>query len=410
MKILVINAGSSSLKMQLFESESEKCLFKDIIDRIGLDKGSRDYSTHATHAAALNYGLKKLITKKIIKKLAEIKAVGHRVVHGGEKYSNPVKINTKVLAEIKKLCTLAPLHNPPNLAAILACQKLLPGVPQVAVFDTAFHQTMPEKAYLYALPYDYYQKNKIRRYGFHGTSHSYVAKETIKLLKKNATTSAGPRVALAKRGKSSKIVTCHLGNGASVTAVLNGKSVDTSMGFTPLEGLPMGTRCGDLDPAIIFELIKITKLAPTEVENILNKNSGLKGISGLSSDMRDLWEACDQKINALTKSAGQEKQTRSALALQIYCYKIAKYIGSYAAAMNGLDAITFTAGIGENAWYIREAVCDYLTFLGAKIDPTKNKKNQTEISTKSSKIKVFVIPTNEEMEIARQTKFIINNP
>lgn len=317
MKILVINAGSSSLKFQLIESAKDfACLHKGIIDRIGF-KGSAK-----NHTQALNMALQQILDKKILRSLQDIHAVGHRVVHGGEKYSSTVKITPQVIKEIKKLCELAPLHNPPNLEAIIACQKLLKNTPQFAVFDTAFHQTLPEKAYLYALPYQYYQKHNIRRYGFHGTSHSYVAKETIKLLDK----------------KNSKIITCHLGNGSSIAAVKNGKSIDTSMGFTPLEGLPMGTRSGDLDPAIVFQLMETLHLSTDQIDEILNKSSGLKGISGVSSDVRDLWKA-------------SKKNKRAKLALDILAYRTAKYIGAYTAALNGLDALTFTAGIGQHAYY-----------------------------------------------------------
>lgn len=369
MKILVINAGSSSLKYQLFEKKGNlNFLFKGIIERIG-QKGKIK-----NHHEAVKKALNTLKDKHIINDLKEIKAVGHRVVHGGEKYVKPTIITPKIQKEIQKLCKLAPLHNPPNLSGIKACKTLLKNVKQIAVFDTSFHQTIEPKAFLYALPYKYYDKLGIRKYGFHGTSHQYVSKETIKLLKK----------------KSSKIITCHLGNGSSVTAIKNGKSIDTSMGFTPLEGLPMGTRCGNIDPAIPAKLMEILKKSPEDIDKILNKSSGLKGISELSSDMRDLWKA--YKTN---------KKAR--LAISILSYKIAQYIGGYAASLNGLDAITFTGGIGEKADYVRKETCDYLSHLGVKLDIKKNKACEKVISSKNSKIKVFVIPTNEEKEIADQT-------
>lgn len=386
MLILVINAGSSSLKFQLIESKKDfSCLYKGIVDGIGLkksffDAGWKSKKIHqnllkTNHKKALQIALKILLQQKIITSLKQIDAVGHRVVHGGAKYSRATVINKKVMAAIQKLSSLAPLHNPHNLAAIKACIKLLPGVPQVAVFDTAFHQSMLKKAYLYALPYHFYKRLGIRRYGFHGTNHSYVSKKTIQLLKKD----------------KSKIVICHLGNGSSITAVKNGKCIDTSMGFTPLEGIPMGTRSGDIDPAIIFFLIKKLKLSPAKIEEILTKKSGLLGISEISSDVRDLW------------AAAQNNNVRASLTLEILAYRIAKYIGAYAAAMDGLDAISFTAGIGENAYYLRKSICDYFSYLNLKLDPVKNKKNAVSIHKKGSKIKVFVIPANEESEIADAT-------
>jgi len=382
MKILVINAGSSSLKFQLIDSgKNFSCLYKGLVDRIGFKDSKfieNNTTIHAIKAAdhykAIAIALEYLLKRKIIRNLDEIDAIGHRVVHGGEKYKNATKITPVVIGQIKKLCKFAPLHNPPNLAGILAAKKIFKNKPQVAVFDTAFHQTMPEKAFLYALPYQYYKQFGFRRYGFHGTSHLFVAKKTIGLLKK----------------KKSKIITCHLGNGSSITAVENGKSIDTSMGFTPLEGLPMGTRSGDVDPAIVFELMEILKISTKQVDEILNKSSGLKGISGLSSDMRDLWKAYD-------------KNRKARLAISILSYKAAKYIGSYAAALKGLDAITFTGGVGENAYYVRKEICDYFPFLGLKLDIQKNKKNNLEISAKNSKVKVYVIPTDEEHEIAEET-------
>lgn len=388
MKILVINSGSSSLKFQLFESSGGfACLYKGMIDRIGLTgtkfvENGKECETIAAqnHESAVKFAFSILLKKKLIKNPSEIKAVGHRVVHGGEKYLSATRITPAVLKQIKKLCELAPLHNPPNLASIMACKKILPKTPQVAIFDTAFHQSIPEKAFLYALPYEYYKRFGIRRYGFHGTSHKYVSTETAKLLK----------------SKKSKIIVCHFGNGSSITAVEDGRSIDTSMGFTPLEGLPMGTRCGDIDPAIVFELQEMLKISTDEIDNILNKKSGLKGLSGISSDMRDLWAVC-------------KSNPRAKLAMSVLAYRAAKYIGAYAAALCGLDAITFTAGIGENAWYLRKEICDYLTHLGVQLDAGKNKKNSLLISSNKSKIKVFVVPTNEEKEIALETAQILHH-
>jgi acetate kinase len=382
MLILVINAGSSSMKFQLMDSgKGFNVLVKGIVDRLGQkdqlfhdNKGHEETAKISNYQDALDYVFKHLIKHKIIKSLNDIKAVGHRVVHGGEAYKKPTVINPKVLKTITELSSLAPLHNPPNIEAIKASQKILPNIPQVAVFDTSFHQTMPEKAFLYALPLELYKKHNIRRYGFHGTSHAYILRQALKLLNK----------------KNAKVITCHLGNGCSVTATLNGKSIDTSMGFTPLEGLMMGTRSGDIDPALPLKLIKTLKTTPEEIDKLLNRESGLKGISGKYSDMRDIWSE-------------SKKDPKSKLAMEIYCYRIAKYIGSYAAALNGVDAIAFTAGIGENAWYIRKMVCDYLTFLGLTIDKKKNLVNKTIITTPKSKVKVLVIPTNEEKEIAQET-------
>lgn len=365
MKILVINAGSSSLKYELF-SQGLKPLHEGYIERIG-QKGQVP-----NHMTAVKKALDTILDRKLIKELSEIRAVGHRVVHGGEKYQKPTRITAAVQKEITRLCRLAPLHNPPNLAGIRACKKLLPKAVQVAVFDTAFHQTIPPKAYLYALPYDLYKKQGIRRYGFHGTSHSYVSKEAIRLL----------------REKNSRIVTCHLGNGSSITAVLNGKSIDTSMGFTPLEGVPMGTRCGNIDPAIALKLTE--KAGPQKADQILNTKSGFKGISGLSSDMRDLLKT-------------RKTRKRSQLAIDLFTYKVAQYIAAYSAALQGLDAIAFTGGIGQNSGYIRSQICHYLHHLGVKLNTRDNQANKTVVSAPSSKIKVFAIPTDEEKEIATQT-------
>lgn len=376
------------MKFQLMDSGKEfNVLVKGIVDRLGQkdqlfrdNKGHQETTKIGSYQEALDYVFKHLINHKIIKSLKDIKAVGHRVVHGGEAYKKPTLINPKVLKIITELSSLAPLHNPPNIEAIKACQKILPNIPQVAVFDTSFHQTMPEKAFLYALPLELYKKHNIRRYGFHGTSHAFVLRQALEILNK----------------KNAKVITCHLGNGCSVTATLNGKSIDTSMGFTPLEGLMMGTRSGDIDPALPLKLIKTLKTTPEEIDKLLNRESGLKGISGKYSDMRDIWNA-------------SKKDRKSKLAMEIYCYHIAKYIGSYTAALNGVDAIAFTAGIGENAWYIRKAVCEYLTFLGLTIDMKKNLVNKTVISTPKSKVKVLVIPTNEEKEIAQETLKLLKN-
>jgi len=386
MKILVINSGSSSMKFQLFESKNFACLFKGMIDRIGLpgtkfvEDGKAAGNVDApNHDSAVKFAFSMLLKKKLIKNPEEIDAIGHRVVHGGEKYRNATLITPTVLKQIKILCELAPLHNPPNLASILACKKILKKTPQVAIFDTAFHQSIPEKAFLYAIPFEYYKKFGIRRYGFHGTSHLYVANETARLLKR----------------KNSRIIVCHLGNGSSMTAVENGKSIDTSMGFTPLEGLPMGTRCGDIDPAIVFELQEILNVDTNEIDVILNRKSGLKGLSGISPDMRDLWAAA-------------KKNPRARLAISLLAYRAAKYVGAYSAALRGLDALSFTAGIGENAWYLREEICSYLEHLGIKLDSARNRKNALQISSKQSKVKVFVVPTNEEKEIAIETAHLLH--
>ncbi len=391
MKVLVINCGSSSLKYQLIDSESEKALAVGLCERIGIDgrlnhtpAGGEKVVVEApmgNHEAAIKMVLDALTDNNhgVIKSLSEIGAVGHRVVHGGEKFASSVVITEEVIAAIEECNDLAPLHNPANLIGIRACQAIMPGVPMVGVFDTAFHQTMPPKAYLYGLPYEYYEKYKIRRYGFHGTSHSYVAKKTLDLtgLDEN----------------NSKVIVCHLGNGASITAVLNGKSVDTSMGFTPLEGLIMGTRSGSIDPAIIEFIANKEGKSIEEIMNILQKKSGVYGMSGVSSDFRDLEAAAD---------SGNEK---AKIAKEVFIYRVARYIGSYAAAMNGVDAISFTAGLGENDMKVRASVLSYLEFLGIKVDTEKNNTRGKEIviTTDDSKVKVCVIPTNEELAIARET-------
>ena len=395
MNVLVINCGSSSLKFQLINSESEEVLAKGLCERIGIDGrltyqpagGDKAVSDKAmpTHTEAIQFVIDALTDAEtgVVKSLDEIGAVGHRVVHGGEKFANSVVITEDVLKAIEECNDLAPLHNPANLIGIHACQELMPGVPMVGVFDTAFHQTMPEKAYLYGLPYEYYEKYKVRRYGFHGTSHSFVSKHVAEFLGKDL--------------NDSKIIVAHLGNGASISAVLNGKCVDTSMGLTPLEGLVMGTRSGDIDPAIMEFIAKKENLDIAGVMNVLNKKSGVQGISGLSSDFRDLEEGME---------AGNERATA---AIEVFSYRVAKYIGSYVAAMNGVDVIAFTAGIGENAPIVRSKVLAYLGDLGITVDEEANSKRGDDfvISTPDSKVTVCVIPTNEELAIARETVALV---
>ena len=397
MKVLVINCGSSSLKYQLIDSDTEQVLAKGICERIKLDGSLTHQATGKEkiqieapmpdHSAAVKLVLQYLLDEKLgaIKNLDEIAAVGHRVVHGGEKFSSAVLINDEVLAAIEECCDLAPLHNPANLIGIRACQELMPGVPQVAVFDTAFHQTMPDYAYTYGIPYEYYEKYGVRRYGYHGTSHSFVSKETIKFANLDP--------------KTAKVIVCHLGNGASISASIGGKCVDTSMGLTPLEGLIMGTRSGDLDPAIIEYLCNHENLTVSEMLNILNKKSGVLGMSGgISSDFRDL------------NAAANEGNEVAKVTLEAYAYRVAKYIGSYTAAMNGVDAITFTAGVGENAAWLRPMVCKYLGFLGVELDEAASQKAcgvEGIISTPDSKVKLCVIPTNEELAIARETLALV---
>lgn len=396
MNVLVINCGSSSLKYQLINSDSEAVLAKGLCERIGIDgrlvyqkAGCDKEITEAampTHKQAIQMVLDALVNEKTgaIKSLKEVEAVGHRVVHGGEKFASSVVINDEVLKAIEECNDLAPLHNPANLIGINACAELMPGVPMVAVFDTAFHQTMPEKAYLYGLPYEYYEKYAVRRYGFHGTSHSFVSKHAAEFLGLDL--------------NDSRIIVAHLGNGASISAVLNGKCVDTSMGLTPLEGLVMGTRSGDIDPAIMEFIAKKENLDIAGVMNVLNKKSGVFGVSKeLSSDFRDLEEAMN----------GGNKYAENAM--EVFCYRVAKYIGSYVAAMNGVDAIAFTAGIGENAGIVREKVLGYLGYLGITLDTEANKLRGEDmvISTADSKVKVAVIPTNEELAICRETVALV---
>lgn len=392
MNVLVINCGSSSLKFQLINSDTEEVLAKGLCERIGIDGrltyqptgGEKEVNNLAmpTHTEAIQFVINALTNENtgVVKSLDEIGAVGHRMVHGGEKFASSVVITEEVKKAVAECNDLAPLHNPANLIGVNACQKLMPNTPMVGVFDTAFHQTMPEKAYMYGLPYEYYEKYKVRRYGFHGTSHSFVSKRVAEL--------AGVPY------DQTKTIVCHLGNGASVSAVLNGKSVDTSMGLTPLEGLVMGTRSGDIDPAILEFIAKKENLDIEGLMNVLNKKSGVFGLSnGVSSDFRDL------------TAAAEEGQKPAKIALEVFAYRVAKYIGAYTAAMNGVDNIVFTAGIGENVCSVREEVCSYLGFLGIELDKEANAKRGEEImiSTPESKVKVFVVPTNEELAIARET-------
>ena len=397
MNVLVINCGSSSLKFQLINAETEDVLAKGLCERIGIDGrltyqpagGEKEKSDldMPTHTEAIQFVIDALTNEKtgVVKSLDEIGAVGHRVVHGGEKFASSVVITDEVKKAVEECNDLAPLHNPANLIGVAACEKLMPGTPMVAVFDTAFHQTMPEKAYMYGLPYEYYEKYKVRRYGFHGTSHSFVSKRAAEVM--------------GRPYDEVKTIVCHLGNGSSVSAVLNGKCVDTSMGLTPLEGLVMGTRSGDIDPAIMEFIAKKENLDIDGVMNVLNKKSGVFGISGgLSSDFRDLTDAMN---------AGDKKAT---IAMDVFSYRVAKYIGSYAAAMNGVDDIVFTAGIGENDDYVREEVCKYLGYLGVDFDSEVNtglRGKEAELTKEGSKVKVFVIPTNEELAIARETLALV---
>ena len=397
MNVLVINCGSSSLKFQLINSDTEAVLAKGLCERIGIDGrltyqpagGEKEKTDLAmpTHEEAIQYVINALTNEKtgVVKSLDEIGAVGHRVVHGGEKFASSAIITEEMKKAVEECNELAPLHNPANLIGIAACEKLMPGTPMVGVFDTAFHQTMPQKAYMYGLPYEYYEKYKVRRYGFHGTSHSFVSKRAAEVM--------------GRPYDEVKTIVCHLGNGSSVSAVLNGKCVDTSMGLTPLEGLVMGTRSGDIDPAIMEFIAKKENLDIDGVMNVLNKKSGVFGLSGgLSSDFRDLTDAMN---------AGDKK---AKIAMDVFSYKVAKYIGSYAAAMNGVDDIVFTAGIGENDDYVREEVCKYLGYLGVDFDSEVNtglRGKEAELTKEGSKVKVFVIPTNEELAIARETLALV---
>lgn len=397
MNVLVINCGSSSLKYQLINMEDESVLAKGLCERIGIEGSKLTHSPAGKdklvieqpmpdHQVAVKLVLDALVDEKagVIKDIKEISAVGHRVLHGGKYYSDSIVVNEDVKKVIKDCFDLGPLHNPANLIGINACEAAMPGTPQVAVFDTAFHQTMPEKAYMYAIPHEYYEKYSIRRYGFHGTSHSFVSKKLLEISGLDA--------------NNSKVIVCHLGNGASVSAVVNGKCVDTSMGLTPLEGLIMGTRSGDLDPAIVEFIANKEGMTVSEMLNVLNKKSGVLGMSGgVSSDFRDLDKAASEG-NELAK-----------LALDAFVYRVAKYIGAYTAAMNGVDAIAFTAGLGENDKTTRKNIVSYLGYLGAKIDDARNDVRGKEalISADDSKVKLYVIPTNEELAIARETVALI---
>ncbi len=396
MKILVLNCGSSSLKYQLINMENEGLMAKGVAERIGIEGSFLKHESESNgkvkieepmkdHKDAIRIVLDALVDKDhgAIPSMDEISAVGHRVVHGGEKFSGSVVINQDVIDALEECSELAPLHNPPNLMGIYACQEILPGLPMVGVFDTAFHQTMPEDSYIYALPYEYYENYKIRRYGFHGTSHKYVAMVAAEMI--------------GKPVEELKLVTCHLGNGASVAAVDGGKSVDTSMGFTPLEGLAMGTRCGDIDPAITTFLMEKEGLNYKELNNVMNKKSGVLGVSGVSSDFRDIEEAAEKG------------NKRAQLALDLYHKRVKKYIGAYAAEMGGLDAVVFTAGLGENSPESRAAICEGLEFLGIKVDQDKNnvRGKATIFSTEDSATKAILVPTNEELAIARETLSLV---
>lgn len=398
MKILVINAGSSSLKYQLFNMDDESVMAKGLCERIGIDGhlkhtplvgGKPVFNEDValpTHAEAISTVIEKLTSPEygVVSSMSEIDAVGHRVVHGGEAFSSSVLISKEVMQALEDCTPLAPLHNPANITGIDACTAVMGSVPQVAVFDTAFHQTMPQKAYTYAIPYEYYENDKVRRYGFHGTSHRYVALRAAELL--------------GRPVEELKLISCHMGNGSSICAINGGKSVDTSMGFTPLVGLPMGTRCGDLDNGVLQFLMHKYNYSIDEMLNILNKKSGVLGISGISSDFRDL------------EDAAAEGNMRAKLALEIFFYEVAKVIGSYAAAMNGVDAIIFTAGVGENSGETREEICNYIEFLGCTVNAEANATRGKElfISNPGDRVKLIAIPTNEELVIARDTMEIVS--
>lgn len=395
MNVFVVNCGSSSLKYQLINSDTEEVIAKGLCERIGIDGKLNHKPTGKDpvekqvpmpdHKSAVSYVLEALTDKEtgVIQDLSEIDAVGHRIVHGGEKFAKSVVITDDVIQAIEECNDLAPLHNPANLIGISACKALMPNVPMVAVFDTAFHQTMPQKAYMYGIPYEYYEKFKVRKYGFHGTSHSFVSKRLLELID--------------KVDKPSKVIVCHLGNGSSITAIKDGKSVDTSMGFTPLDGLIMGTRSGSIDPAVVQFLAGKLNCTLDEVITILNKKSGVEGISQVSSDFRDL----DQ--------ASMDGNKKATVALEMFAYRAAQYIGSYVAALNGVDAIAFTAGIGENNFKMRKEILSYFGYLGIEVDEEKNQVRGEEIciSSKDSKVPVYVIPTNEELAIARETVALV---
>ena len=395
MIILVVNCGSSSLKYQLINMENEAVMAKGLVERIGIEGSMLKHSPAGKdsvvfnvaipdHKVAIKLVLDALVDSQhgVIKSLDEIDAIGHRVVHGGEKFCGSMKIDDSVMRALQECSVLAPLHNPPNIFGIEACQKLMPNTPEVAVFDTAFHQTMPKYAYMYALPYSLYAKYGVRRYGFHGTSHRFVSQVAVKMLGGDA--------------EKLRVITCHLGNGASVAAVKGGKCVDTSMGLTPLEGLVMGTRCGDMDPAVIPFVMKKEGITIEQMDKMINKESGVLGVSGVSSDFRDL------------EAAAEKGNERAKLALDMFAYRVRKYIGAYAAAMGGVDAIVFTAGLGENSAEMRADICKGLEFLGVEIDDAANhvRGKNAVVSAADSKVKVLLIPTNEELMIARDTRDI----
>ena len=396
MKILVINAGSSSLKYQLIDMDTENVMAKGLCERIGIDGSKLNHTPGdgdkvviekpmKDHADAINMVIEALVSKEhgVIADMSEISAVGHRVVHGGELFSKSVVITDEVKKAVESCNDLAPLHNPANLIGIAACEKAMPGVPQVAVFDTAFHQTMPKEAYMYAIPYKYYEDYKVRRYGFHGTSHRYVTQRAAAML--------------GKKPEDLKIITCHLGNGSSITAVKNGQSVDTTMGFTPLAGVPMGTRSGDIDPAILQFIMNKENISIDEMNDILNKKSGVLGVSELSSDFRDL------------SAAGESGNEKAKLAEEMFIYNVKKCIGEYAAVLGGVDAIVFTAGIGENNGAYRKAMTAGFEFMGVAIDDAKNaiRGEEIDVSAEGATVKTLVIPTNEELMIALDTKELL---
>lgn len=401
MKILVVNVGSSSIKYQLFNMEDETVICKGLLDRIGLSDPIFEYKVTGQEKVKLKLkidavdhvkGMKMILESLIhpengcLASLEEIEAIGHRVVHGGEDFAESVVINAAVIKAIDDSCEIAPLHNPPNLMGIETCQALMPRIKHVAVFDTAFHQTMTPEYYLYALPYEIYEKYKVRRYGFHGTSHNFVSHRAAEML--------------GKPYEKCKIITIHLGNGASMAAINEGKVIDTSMGFTPLEGLVMGTRCGDIDPAIVYYLMSKLNLDMKKADNYFNKQTGMLGLSGVSSDLRDIIEAAD---------AGNQ---RAQIALAVYCLRVKGYIGNYVAKLNGCDCLVFTAGAGENGYELREKICENLDYLGIKLDVHKNRVRgqETDISAADSQVKILVIPTNEELMIARETLRLLQSP
>ncbi len=397
MKVLVLNSGSSSLKYQIIETEKHMCCLKGIVEKIGMVDSKikqKRYDNETfevqkeiiSHTQAIEEVMKLIVDKKygVLMNINEIDAVGHRVVHGGEKFSESVIIDDDVIAAIEEYSEIAPLHNPYNLRGILAAKRILPNVPQVAVFDTAFHQTLPEHAYIFPIPYVFYEKYKIRRYGFHGTSHYYVSKRAAEVLQKDY--------------NNFKVITCHLGNGASITAIKNGKSIETSLGFSTIAGVMMGTRCGDFDPDVILQIMEKEELTIDQAESLLTKHSGLLGVSGVSSDMREV------------RNAAEKGNKRAQLALSMFAYTIKKYIGSYSAVLEGADAIVFTAGIGENVWDIREKIISGLEYMGVEVDFEKNKQcigNECIISTDKSRVKVLIIPTNEELVIATDVEKLL---